>query len=52
MNVVDIILIILIAAVLAGAFYLAFRKNRGGSGCCGDCCNCKDKRASDCDKNK
>lgn len=41
MNTADIILIILIALVFAGAVFLAVMRKKNGSGCCGDCEKCR-----------
>jgi len=45
MNIWDILLMITLVGVLAGAFALTRRRKK--SGCCGDCCSC-----SGCDKKK
>lgn len=43
MRPVDIVLIVVIAAVLAGAVILAFRRKKT-SPCCGNCAECIKKR--------
>ena len=40
---VDIILVSVIAAVIAGAIILAVRRKKKGSSCCGDCAKCRSR---------
>ncbi|MBO6303365.1 MAG: FeoB-associated Cys-rich membrane protein [Ruminiclostridium sp.] len=40
MNLVDIILIVLIAAAVAGALFVMIRDKKKGKGCCGNCSCC------------
>jgi hypothetical protein len=41
MRPVDIVLILVLAAVIAGAVVLAVFRKKNGSACCGDCAKCK-----------
>lgn len=41
MRPVDIVLILVLAAVIAGAIVLAVFRKKNGSSCCGDCAKCK-----------
>ena len=48
MNLVDIILIVLIAAAVTGALFVMIRDKKKGRGCCGNCSCCGGSR--DCHK--
>ena len=40
MNGIDIVLLLLIGAALAGAVLHIVRRRKQGKGCCGDCASC------------
>ncbi|MBR6924501.1 MAG: FeoB-associated Cys-rich membrane protein [Oscillospiraceae bacterium] len=46
MRPVDIVLIAIIAAVIAGAVLLAVKRKKSGSSCCGNCEKCRSRCSS------